>query len=478
MKKFLRFTTLSIALCALFAISCSDEDQAISDKESPAIELAIDELSGLPGEAVQIKADISDDAGIDYIKIESMNWEFNDKIVFSDQNMITNYDLRMNFTIPEWADRGNSQDIAIIVYDHAGSQTTEYQKISVINEPARLTIDQELGYNIVINGGVASVANNDVSFTVMDNLKLPVKLQLSSNKTKLLKLTVVCESLNISEDVDLTAIATDQGQTAEYNAEFPIVPAAGEDTHKFIFTLHDEKGATATYNPTVLIKSTFSEHNQKHLKMFTQDLSVDMAKVAFGLPMLAEKKSVESYKFTAQYYSPKENTEVVFVSSKDTKTQIKYGVSNDKKYIIKSDSPNPIVLEGVGHYEITFDLLIGSYEVKALSQQSSKFAEMYFVYKWADYPAMSQADAANAPAIWSLDYKLAEKNIDVEFGIGGGQWLVAIGEDNYNPELWLTKEDKDKYPGEWYFDIALGAVYGDCQIVFDTFLMKGYAVQK
>ena len=105
------------------------------------------------------------------------------------------------------------------------------------------------------------------------------------------------------------------------------------------------------------------------------DTSIDLSKVVFGLPMLAEKKSVESYKFTASYFAPVTNTRIIFVSSKDPETQVKYGISNDGQYIIKSDNPNPIILENVGHYEITFDLLMGTYDIKALDKKASQFDE-------------------------------------------------------------------------------------------------------
>ena len=47
-----------------------------------------------------------------------------------------------------------------------------------------------MGFNIVLNGGVAHVDNNDVTFSVADNLVLPVSLIMESNRTKLKTLTV------------------------------------------------------------------------------------------------------------------------------------------------------------------------------------------------------------------------------------------------------------------------------------------------
>lgn len=99
-------------------------------------------------------------------------------------------------------------------------------------------------------------------------------------------------------------------------------------------------------------------------------------------------------------------TEVFFVSSVKTDEQVKYGISNDKKYFVKSDNPNPLVLADAGYYEISVNLLEGTYSVEKLATPESKYGEMYFVYGWADYPAMTQIDAKNCPARWTIDYDL------------------------------------------------------------------------
>ena len=72
-----------------------------------------------------------------------------------------------------------------------------------------------MGFNIVLNGGVAHVDNNDVTFSVADNLVLPVSLIMESNRTKLKTLTVKGTALGIDETIDLTAIATDEGRHVE-----------------------------------------------------------------------------------------------------------------------------------------------------------------------------------------------------------------------------------------------------------------------
>lgn len=478
MKRNNYFTTLCFMLFA-FLGACSDDDKDAKDSQPPIIEFIGESLEGLPGESVNIKARISDDLGIDYIQIECADWEFSDRILFSKQNNITEYDLIQAIIIPGEVSRGSMGEVKIIVYDHSGKSASKTMNVSVTPEPARLEIKQEMGFNIVLDGGIAHVVNNDVTFTTADNMVLPVKLTLSSNNTKLQKLLVKGESLQIDEEVDLTALSTNEGRQAIFTKEYPIHASGDQDKHFVVFTLIDEKGNSATYNPTVSIKSTFARHNEKHLKMFTLDTSIDLSKVVFGLPILAEKKSVESYKFTARCFAPVGQTEIIFVSSKDKTTQVKYGISNDKRYIIKSDNPNPIVLEKKGHYEIIFDLLMGTYEVKVLEQQQSKFTEMYFVFAWEDYPAMSQPDAIDAPAIWALDYNLSRGGVDVSFGKGGGEWIIATGDDSSDPEIWLLKEDKDKYPGAPFFDTALkNEVFGNCQIVFDSFLMKAYAIKK
>ena len=254
-----------------------------------------------------------------------------------------------------------------------------------------------------------------------------------------------------------------------------------DQKHVITFTLTDEKGNTAVYSPTVAVKATFEGHNLKHSAMFIQDKAMDMSKVVFGQPILAERKIKDSDKFTGRFYAEKANTEVFFVSSVKTDEQVKYGISNDKKYFVKSDNPNPLVLADAGYYEISVNLLEGTYSVEKLATPESKYGEMYFVYGWADYPAMTQIDAKNCPARWTIDYDLKNGGCDVGFGKGGGQWIVAAGSDNYHPEVWLEKEDKGKFPeyNGWFFDTTLAETsLGNCQIIFDNFLMRSYAMKK
>ena len=349
--------------------------------------------------------------------------------------------------IPDQAPRGSTCDVVVKVFDHSGKSAQQIQKVSVTPEPVKLEIAQDMGFNIVLAGRKAIVSGNDVTFENVQNVTLPVKLTLNSNRTKLQTLTVKCQSLGIDEELDLTQISTDNGMKAIVDKSYNI-HVGDQEKNEVIFTLTDENGNTATYNPIVSIKPTFAEHNQKHVVLFTLDKAINLDKVVFGIPMLAERKTAATYKFTARYYAPKANTEVVFVSSKDRNDQIKYGISNDKNYIIRSNNPKPILLANVVHYEITMDLLLGTYEVKALGKQDSKFQEMYFVYHgWSDYPVMTQPDAANAPAILSLDYSLTTAGgSDAGFGKGGGEWIVASGLSSNDPEVWLLKEDKPLYP--------------------------------
>ena len=141
-----------------------------------------------------------------------------------------------------------------------------------------------------------------------------------------------------------------------------------------------------------------------------------------------------------------------------------------------------MILPNIGYYEINIDLQLGTYEVIELGKQDSKFAEMYFVYhNWTQYPPMNQMNM-DYPSIWTLDYDLtSDGGTTAAFGIGNGTWLVAGGLTDNEPEIWLVKEDKVLYPqyDNNFFDTEIPMnQYGECQIVFDNFLMKAYAIQK
>lgn len=190
MKKKHYLVTLFVTLLVLFAISCGDDNENANDTQPPMIEFLGEELEGLPGETVNIKAKVTDDAGINYIQIECAEFEFSERIPFSDQNYITEYDLIQAVIIPGNVERGSVGEVKVVVYDHSGKSKTEILNVLVTPEAPRLEIRQEMGFNIVLNGGVAHVDNNDVTFSVADNLVLPVSLIMESNRTKLKTLTV------------------------------------------------------------------------------------------------------------------------------------------------------------------------------------------------------------------------------------------------------------------------------------------------
>ena len=469
-----------IAMMTVFLPSCKQEDVK-KDISDPIVEITSPGLEGLPGESVNLTAKVTGDLGIQYIIVESADWEFSKRIDFSRQNFIKEYNLTESVIIPAEAKRGTTGEVVVRAFDFEEKTGEGRVVISVIAEPARLSIVQEMGFNIVLAGKVAKVTNNDVEFVAApEGIVLPVKMTLASNNTKLKTLTIKSSDFGIDETIDLASISTDDGKKAVIDKSISL-SSSDEEKHVINFTLTDEKGNTAVYSPTVAVKSTFEGYNLKHNAMFIQDRSVDMSKVVFGLPVLAERKIQDSDKFTGRFYAEKAGTEVFFVSSRSADEQVKYGISNDKKYFIKSENPNPIVLADAGYYEIEINLLEGTYSVSKLDKPESKFGEMYFVYAWSDYPAMSQIDPDKCPSRWTLDYDLGNGGCDVAFGIGGGVWLVAAGSDSQHPEVWLHKDDKGKFPeyGGAFFDtnLAEGSL-GTCQVVFDNFLMRAYALKK
>ncbi|WP_300793668.1 hypothetical protein [uncultured Bacteroides sp.] len=480
MKKIKWYAIIFIFL-SLSLMSCKDNEMSINDSQPPVIEFNDENLEALPGESIKLTATVKDDVGIDYILIESVDWELSEKILFSKQNYIKEYDLIQSIIVPDQAQRGSVCEVVIKAFDHSGKSTENIQNISVTPESVRLEIVQDMGFNIVLAGRKGVVNGNDVSFEPVPNVILPISLTLTSNRTQLRMLTVRCESLNINDEIDLTSISIDNGCKAIINKEYSIQVGEAEK-NEVIFTLIDNEGNTVIYNPMVSIKPTFEEHNEKHLALFTLDKDIDFSKVIFGLPMLAERKTNESFKFTAQYFSSHPNTEIIFVSSRDQNDRIEYGISSDKEFIIKSDNPIPLILPNIGYYEINIDLQLGTYEVIELGKQDSKFAEMYFVYhNWTQYPPMNQMNM-DYPSIWTLDYDLTSAGgTTAAFGIGNGTWLVAGGLTDNEPEIWLVKEDKVLYPqyDNNFFDTEIPMnQYGECQIVFDNFLMKAYAIQK
>lgn len=483
LKRISRFLIVSLSLTALIS-SCSEKDDPVSkienDNVSPIVEFTHGELAGLPGETLRLTATISDNLGIKHIKVESAEWEFVEEIPFSTQNYVKSYELSYSFTIPETAPRGSSADVVVIATDQAGNVTTSPTNVKVIEEPAKLEILQSMGFSIVIDGKEAQVNNNDVTFVDVADVKWTASMTLKSNRTKLARLQVVCPTLNVNDDIDLTNLPSeDEGKTVKFEKAYEIKGEA--DKHNFVFTLTDEKGSTATYSPTISVKATFAKVNRKQTKLFTLDTSIDLQKVVFGIPMLGEAKADESYKFTARYYADKPNTNVIFVSSRD-RSATKYGISNDQKYIIASENPNPFVLPAVGYYEITVDLLLGTYQQKDIVPEGQKYPyteEMYLAGGGCNglgydgnHPMEKIADTHR----FRIAHNCNAEGGAIAFGIGGGVWLVAAGgNSDSDPEYWLQKPVPE---GVHIYDTEIGSGWGNIEVVFDQFLYKAYAIEK
>ena len=75
MKKKHYLVTLFVTLLVLFAISCGDDNENANDTQPPMIEFLGEELEGLPGETVNIKAKVTDDAVLTIFRlnVQSLN---------------------------------------------------------------------------------------------------------------------------------------------------------------------------------------------------------------------------------------------------------------------------------------------------------------------------------------------------------------------------------------------------------------------
>ena len=85
-KNFLKLLSV-IASMTLFLPSCKQEENK-TDISDPVVEITSKDLEGLPGESVNLTAKVTDDTGIQYIVVESTDWEFSKRINFSSQNYI------------------------------------------------------------------------------------------------------------------------------------------------------------------------------------------------------------------------------------------------------------------------------------------------------------------------------------------------------------------------------------------------------
>ncbi|SFD17126.1 hypothetical protein SAMN04487987_105191 [Algibacter pectinivorans] len=417
-------TSLLFVVCIVMTImSCNDEDDSQGINSTPEFISFVDAISSLPGETLTFEAGISDPAGIKSINIKYESW-FLDKTIFKD-SLPDVYELAYDFIVPDDAEMNSVHTIVITAYNVGGNQITK----NVV-----VTLDKD-----VTNPTIQIVSPTNQS-TVLIGDGNEIVLDITVSDAELAEFKIESSVLNETKAIS--------GETYNYIRALDISTLGN---YEFAITVTDASGniRTETISVNVLDELLFEV-------MYITDVTSNAAlnDDLFGVPYstIASTASTEDgYVFTGKYYSSTPNSEVRFIPQQTAFEPYSFGADPNAmgELILGNDaSVSPIVVPGVGYYEITMDLRDQSYVVEPYVPIDTAFDQVYVLGRGVYLDATSSTCVDNSdgstrcwhflsgkpfipdsnnPYLWTIDVTAQDQPDD-----NGANGFIL----NANPEGW------------------------------------------
>lgn len=340
------------AFCIIALIlSCNDND-SIKVDSTPEINSFVKEISSLPGETITFEGVVTDPAGIKTVNIKYEPW-FLDKTIVKD-SLPDIYNLAYKFKVPDGEEDFSSHTIPIRI-TNAGDVETSTQVV--------ITLDKDIDAPIInikspVDGATVIVSDRDeVNFDVDLADRELVEFKIESE--------ILNETITIS------------GATYNYTKSLDVTTPG---TYEFNITATDATGNVSSASVSVSVVTDL-----QFTAMFLTDETSDAAleQDLFGIPFSTEGSQAageNGYVFTARYYSSVANSEVRFIPQRTSFEPFAFGAdaNNPSKLILGGDATvSPIVIPGVGYYEIKMDVRDLSFTVSPYTPTDSAFDQVY-----------------------------------------------------------------------------------------------------
>ena len=336
----------TVALGGFSFQSCSDDDYPTVDGQNPTISLSSDLIHAEPGTSFSIKGKISDADGIKSIRLKNEGMLLDKTIDLLDiykDSLLHDYNL-----------------------DYAYTPSTEWNDDSTF--PLEITVEDVVGNISTTSVTVKGDGDYTVpKFTNAPDAKLYVPLSdpyLMVNATvtdskKLQSIVVDIPGINVYDSVLISG--TDYEYAEEY--EFPKT----ETEYEMNIRLYDAKNNMASTS-TVIKVSDVIDFEKLYLSDVTS--AADLTSDVYGVPMLIDH--VGEFQYTAHYYNQKAGTPIRFIPQKTSFSPICFGVDKSTNTISKASTAEPIILDKIGYYEITFNVMSGEYAVNEWTPSTKK----------------------------------------------------------------------------------------------------------
>lgn len=459
-------TKLLCIFCLIVVIvSCNDDSLRIDSE--PEFNSFLEDISSLPGEVITLEAVISDPAGVKSININYDKW-FLDKTIVKD-SLPDIYNLSYRFKVPDAEDEFSVHKISVTV--------TNAGDVANIKDVV-VTLDKDIAAPVImvnspLDASTVLIGNGDeISFDV----------DLTDRELSEFK---------IESDILNETIALNGSATYKYSKSLDVLTPG---SYTFNITAKDVSGNDTQASVTVNVVTDL-QFPAMYLTDETSDAALNQD--LFGIPFsttASQATGENGYVFTALYYSKSANSEVRFIPQKESFSPFAFGANanNAGKLTLGSDATvNPIVVPGVGYYEISIDVRDLSYTVTPYTPTDATFNQVYVLGRGIFVDATTSTCTNNADGstqcwhfnsgkplvqdsdnqyLWSLDVTVKDQPDD-----NGANGFILNANPNGWAPFWRTNtEDRSiAVPGgggNYVFEDS--ALDKDYTFIFDTHLNR------
>lgn len=456
--------TKLLAVICLVAIIISCEDDTVNVDSTPEFISFEEEISTLPGQTFTFQGVISDPAGVSSINIKYEPW-FLDKTIVRD-SLTDIYELAYRFKVPDNEELNSVHNIPITVSNIGGNMVTS----NVV-----VTLDLDISNPSI---QITSPANNA---TVLIGSGNEIELDITVTDQNLAEFKI--ESSVLNETIAIS------GESYNYKKSLDI---ANLGSYEFTITTTDATGnfETATVSVNVLDELLFDV-------MYITDETSDTGLNAdlFGIPYNTDASTAsteDGYVFTARYYSTQANSEVRFIPQQTSFSPYSFGSDSSGKLTLGNDaSVSPIIVPGVGYYEITMDLRDQTYTVVPYTPTDTAFSQVYILGRgvfidtttstctrnsdnttqcWHFNSGKPFAQDANNSFLWSIDVTVSDQPDDE----GANGFILNANPAGWSPFWRVDSSDPSiavpNGGSNYVFDDS--ALNKDYTYIFDTHLNR------
>lgn len=397
---------LFLSLIILLLYGCSNDESSKGEKPVFVLNTETSQLLPVPGENMYLRGTAQSSSFIKSLRIIVDSWELDKTIQM--KNGVQTYELDYKFPAPEDTTGKEETPICVVVTD-VNNQTAQYVfYASATGDKTSPEIFENKNIRLYLKSEYEYVPGNfNFMFDVVDD--------------NLLKdINIECKELDYSKTISVDA--------KDFHFENSFILTEG-NIYNIVITATDKNGNIAEKNVTLLGLKDYD-------RMFFADVDTELELNSdlYGIPMEAIKE--ERYCFYSLYYNREPNTEVRFLTSKETFKDNTFGCDENGNLVLghNRDVP-PIILPKVNqYYKVAINVKNNKVTIEEVSPGIDPYSRKeYGVLRgssgWIDSPIwapknfnkMNRYSETNS-YLRFVDLTVNSKHNSLDFVITGAAW--------------------------------------------------------